>query len=368
MRGRFVTAKPRVPRDRTFWQRIRAKWFIRDLLLVCLIALSVFFVVSQALWFLAARDIEDRVLVDIPEGASVKRIAGILEENGLTKDASRFVLATRLLGQSQSLQAGTYEFGPEVSELGVLLALKYGQVAGRHVTIPEGYRASQIANLLEGSLGIDAGDFTELVHEPELMVELGVSAPSLEGYLFPETYRFRLDTTARDAVVRMVSACKDVFDERRMAAADSLDMSVLEVLTLASIIESEAMYDRERDHISAVYHNRLNNGWRLEADPTVRYATGNYRRKLYYGDLDADSPYNTYRHAGLPPGPICSPGLASIDAALHPRPGAQDFFFVSNGDGTHTFSRTFQEHIRARDNARLGSGDREFSLDSGGNE
>lgn len=359
-----MTPARRIPRNLSLWRRIRGKWFARDLILVSLIALVVFFGLTQALWLLSTRDIGRRVLIEIPPGASVKRIAELLESEGITRDASKFVLAVRISRQSHNLQAGTYEFGPEVSELDVLLSLRYGEVAGRHVTIPEGYRASQIAALLEGKLGLDAAEFMRLVHDPDLMVELGISAPSLEGFLFPDTYRFHIDSTERAAIVRMVEAAKQVFDERRTALAESLGMSTLEILTLASIIEAEAMLDSERAHISAVYHNRLEHGWRLEADPTVRYAMGNYRRKLYYGDLDFDSPYNTYRRSGLPPGPICSPGLSSIDAALSPLVGSSDFFFVSNGDGTHTFSRTFEEHIRARNRAQRGASDGEFSLDS----
>ena len=129
------------------------------------------------------------------------------------------------------------------------------------------------------------------------------------------------------------------------------------------------MFDRERRRISAVFHNRLRHGWRLEADPTVRYALGNYRRKLYYKDLDVDSPYNTYRYAGLPPGPVCSPGKASIRAALNPLPESEEFFFVANGDGTHTFSKTFSEHVKAKVRVRAPREpeDEGFSLDTDGN-
>ncbi len=369
MRGKFVQATPRKPRNRSLWSRIRAKWFVRDLVVVTVIALAVFWVLTQAFLFLAARELDERVLVEIPEGASVRRIARILESKGLVRDPDKFVLATRILGQTHNLQAGTYEFGPEFSELELVLALKYGEVAGRHVTVPEGYRASQIAALLEKTLDIDPAEFMGLVYDTGLMSELGVSAPSLEGYLHPDTYRFRIGTTARAVIVRMVGETKCVFDLQRMARAESMNMSVLEVLTLASIVESEAMLDHERSRIAAVYLNRLEHGWRLEADPTVRYALGNYRRKLYYSDLDADSPYNTYRTTGLPPGPICSPGVASIDAVLNPRPDTHDFFFVANGDGTHTFSRTFDEHIRARDRAAMPPEQPtagEFSLDTAG--
>jgi UPF0755 protein len=345
---------------------MRGKWFVRDLILVVAVALFTFGVFTQAFWFLSVRDIDERVLVDIPEGASVRRIAALLHREGLVRDPAKFVLAAQFLRLTKDLQAGTYEFGPEFSELEVLLALRYGDVAGRTVTVPEGYRASQIARLMEDKLEIDPEEFIRLVHDATLVGELGVSAPSLEGYLRPETYRFRLGTTAREAIVRMVGEAKRVFDARRSARADSMGMTIHEVLTLASIVEAEAMLDSERPRIAAVYHNRLAHDWRLEADPTVRYALGNYRRRVYYGDLDVDSPYNTYRNTGLPPGPICSPGIASVDAVLYPLRDTKEFFFVSNGDGTHTFSRTFAEHVRARDAASRDQEhvEREFRLDT----
>ncbi|HYW68064.1 MAG TPA: endolytic transglycosylase MltG, partial [bacterium] len=220
MKGKFVTATPREPRNRSIMSRIRAKWFVRDLVLVSAIALVVFGALTQVFWFLAVRELDERVLVEIPEGASVRRIAVILEKHGLVRDPAKFVVATRILRQTHNLQAGTYEFGPELSELDVLLALKYGEVAGRHLTIPEGYRASQIAALLDTTLDVDPAEFMELVHDPGLMAELDVSAPSLEGFLHPDTYRFRIGTTAREAIVKMVAQTRTVFDDRRRARAD----------------------------------------------------------------------------------------------------------------------------------------------------
>jgi UPF0755 protein len=349
---------------------MRGKWFVRDLVLVVVVALFAFGALTQAFWFLSVREIDERVLVDIPEGASVRRIAAMLHREGLVRDPAKFVLAAQLLRLTTDLQAGTYEFGPEFSELEVLLALRYGDVAGRVVTVPEGYRASQIGGVLEDKLAIDPEEFMRLVHDGALMSELGVSAPSLEGYLHPDTYRFRLGTSPREAIVRMIAETRRVFNGRRAARAESIGMTILEVLTLASIVEAEAMLDSERARIAAVYHNRLEHGWKLEADPTVRYALGSYRRKVYYGDLDVESPYNTYRNTGLPPGPICSPGLASIDASLYPLQNTGEFFFVSNGDGTHSFSRTFDEHIRARNAVSGGQDDveAEFPLDTGWSE
>ncbi len=344
-------------------------WFLRDVVIVVFMALVVFVAFTQMAWFTIKHDIGHRELVVIDEGSTLRQIATDLKQHGVIRSATKFTLAVRLLRLTESLQAGTYEFGPRVSELDVLMALRYGEVAGRRVTIPEGYRASQVAALLESVLDIDSGEFMELVHDPDVMNQLGVSAPSLEGYLHPDTYNLRLDTSAREAINIMVGETMRFMDARLVARADSLSMTVHEVLTLASIVEAEALYNSERPRISAVYHNRLKAGWKLEADPTVRYALGTFRRRLYYKDLDVDSPYNTYRYAGLPPGPICNPGNASIMATLYPAKDCDDFFFVANGDGTHTFSRTFAEHVKAKERARAQRrGDKGgFSLDTNGN-
>ncbi|MCD4690862.1 endolytic transglycosylase MltG, partial [bacterium] len=266
---------------------------------------------------------------------------------------------------------GAYEFGPRYSELELLLALSHGEVATRRVTIPEGYRIEQIAVLLEGAVELDAVEFVRLAYDPEVVARLGFHAPSLEGYLFPDTYRVELAMGEMDAIEMMTWETHRLMDEHA-ARAESLCLSMHEVLKLASIIEAEALFDRERPRIAAVYHNRLDAGRRLEADPTVRYAKRVYHRKLYYSDLRFDSPYNTYRHSGLPPGPIGSPGAASIRAALHPLSGSDEFFFVANGDGTHSFSRTFSEHVQARERIsaerRAATEHAEFSLDDGGSE
>ncbi|MBD3366771.1 MAG: endolytic transglycosylase MltG [Candidatus Eisenbacteria bacterium] len=323
-------------------------WFLKELIIVAIVGGLLLGAFAGTLALVSLRDLGGRVMVEVPEGASLRQTARSLHEQGIVGHPALFALVGRALGYADEIQAGTYEFGPSTSDLRVLLAVRHGDVAGRTVTVPEGFRAAQIAALMESSLGIDRAEFTDHVHDPELITELGITAPSLEGYLHPDTYRFNVDAAALDIIRRMVEETHEFLDDRRLARADSLDMSVREVLTLASIIEAEALYDLERPRISAVYHNRLERGWRLEADPTVRYAIGRFRRRLYYGDLDVDSPYNTYRNKGLPPGPICSPGKASIDAALYPIEGSDEFFFVADRDGTHRFSRTFEEHVLAR--------------------
>jgi UPF0755 protein len=359
--GRRGAAEAARSRKRSRWAQLA-----HDLAVVCVTTLVVFGALMQMLSFLTTREIGERVMVEIPPGAGLREIAGILKDAGLVDDTTKFVMAARVLRFSGSLQAGSYEFGPEFSELEVLLALKYGEVAARHITIPEGYRAAEIAALLEGVLGIKAEEFMSLVSDQEFMAELGVLAPSLEGYLHPDTYSVRLGMTAADVARMMVAQTNTILNERRAARAESLGMTELDVLTLASIIEAEAAVEGERSRISAVYHNRLREGWKLEADPTVRYAIGNFDRTLSFNNLEVDSPYNTYRHAGFPPGPICNPGVASIDAALRPERGCEDFFFVSNGDGTHTFSKTFAEHTEAIHRIAREREQREFSLDTGG--
>jgi UPF0755 protein len=352
-------------------QNRRKGWFVRDLIILSFVALALFLVLVQGLAFLRTREIDRRILVQIPEGSAFGEIAGVLENAGLVHDMRRFRLAARALDMDEKLQAGAYEFGPRYSELELLLALSQGEVATRRVTIPEGYRIEQIAVLLEGAVGLDAAEFVRLANDPEVVARLRFYAPSLEGYLYPDTYRVELNMLEMAAIEMMTWETSRIF-ERNAAHAESLGMSMHDVLTLASIIEAEALFDRERPRISAVYHNRLDTGHRLEADPTVRYAKGIYHRKLYYSDLRFESPYNTYRHSGLPPGPIGSPGIASIRAALYPISGSDEFFFVANGDGTHTFTRTFSEHVRARERITAARhaepAGPEFSLDDGGAE
>ncbi len=352
-------------------QKRRKGWFLRDLLILSIVAIALFFSLVQGLAFLRTREIERRILVQIPEGAAFGEIAGVFEKSGLLHNRRRFQLAARVLGMDDKLQAGAYEFGPRYSELELLLALSQGEVATRRVTIPEGYRIEQIAVLLEGAVGLDAEEFVRLANDPEVVALFGFYAPSLEGYLYPDTYRVELDMEEMAAIEMMTWETRNIFD-RYAPRAESIGMSMHEVLTLASIVEAEALFDHERPRISAVYHNRLDAGQRLEADPTVRYAKGIYHRKLYYSDLRFESPYNTYRQSGLPPGPIGSPGIASIRAALYPVSGSNEFFFVANGDGTHTFTRTFSEHVQARERISVGGhaapAEPDFSLDDGRSE
>jgi UPF0755 protein len=234
-----------------------------------------------------------------------------------------------------------------------------GDVLATDVTVPEGYTVWDIAGAFVAA-NIDSVSLLAALKDGVALANRRIEAPSLEGYLFPDTYRVRWGATAEQVTAMMLARLDEVFDAGLVQRALDVGMTPHEVLTLASIIEAESRMPAERPLVSAVYHNRLQRNMRLEADPTVAYAMGGYKGRLLYADLEIDSPYNTYRRRGLPPGPICSPGEASIRAALYPDSTADVLYFVARGDGSHIFSRTLQEHNAAiqkvRNERRSGPG------------
>ncbi|HEX2780978.1 MAG TPA: endolytic transglycosylase MltG, partial [Gemmatimonadaceae bacterium] len=216
----------------------------------------------------------------------------------------------------------------------------------RTVTIPEGFAISDIAPLLARSLGVEEDSVLAAARDSTLRERLDVPTPTLEGYLFPDTYSFADGTTARSAVQTMVRRFEQVWDPAWNDRLQAMALSRHDIVTLASIVEKEAKLDAERPVIAAVYLNRLRTGMRLQADPTVQYARGEHATRLYYKDLRVDSPYNTYEHAGLPPGPIASPGKASLVAALFPA-SVSYRYFVAHPDGHHEFNVDYRAHERA---------------------
>lgn len=294
---------------------------------------------------------ETPVRITVGEGASFAAVLDDLRRHGLVGRAWTFEFFARVLGHDRRIKRGTYEFRPGTAPVDVLRALVRGDVLSVRITLPEGYTSWQVAGALRPA-GVDSIAMLAAIRDPELIAALRVPVPTLEGYLFPDTYLVPYGSTARDVVGQMLhrlAAAWTPADERR---AGELAMTRHGVLTLASIIEAEARVAEERPRVAAVYHNRLARGMRLEADPTVAYAMGGFRGRLYYKDLRIDSPYNTYRNAGLPPGPICSPGALSIRAALHPAPDERALYFVARGDGGHVFSETLREHNAAVQEAR----------------
>ncbi len=289
--------------------------------------------------------------VTIKTGMSVAEIAGLLHREGIIRSPRLLRTLSVLNGTSRRLTAGVHRFHGGMTAWQVLLELEVPRDVTRDVTIPEGLRREQIARLLAESLELDEGELLALTSDAALCRELGVEAKTLEGYLFPETYKFSLAMTERQVVELMVNHFFGILGPRTRKRARDAGMSVHEVVTLASIIEGEAVLDHERPLISAVYHNRLQKRMRLQADPTVQYAIPDGPRRLFNRDYKIDSPYNTYRHYGLPPGPILSPGEASIRAAIEPA-DVSYLYFVAQGDGSHIFSRTMQEHEAAKRKTR----------------
>ena len=289
-----------------------------------------------------------RVEVKIPPGMTLHQVQDILVEKGLLDRPNLFRWVAWISGKENKLKTGRYLIRHGESVSSILGKLSRGEVDYSRVVIPEGVMLHEVASLLAERADVDSTAFHDLAQDPAFVRELGFDGPSLEGYLFPDTYLFDWPITAREAAQRMVHRFREIYDREVAQIVDSTSLSLSAVVTLASIIQAEAVWDSEMPHISAVYHNRLDKGWRLEADPTVAYALGGVRRRLYYRDLRVDSPYNTYRRKGLPPGPICSPGKTALLAAVSPLDGCMDLYFVANGGGRHHFSKTLAEHLEVQ--------------------
>jgi UPF0755 protein len=290
----------------------------------------------------------DEQFVEIPSGAGTSTIGNLLVSNGIVRDRVLFRLALWRSGRARHLQAGEYRFDRAMTPSEVLEKIARGDVYVIHVTFPEGLTIRDMANIF-ASAGLGAAtDFVQAASDASLIRELDRDARTLEGYLFPETYSVPRRTDAAALVRMMVSRFDRVFTPEMRQAAERQGLSVHDVVTVASLVEKETARPEERPLVAAVCRNRLRIGMALQSDPTVIYAleqrgqfTGNLRRD----DLLFDSPYNTYRYAGLPPGPIASPGKASVEASLHPADVGY-LYFVSRNDGTHEFARTLAEHDR----------------------
>lgn len=291
---------------------------------------------------------EPAARVTIPDGASMRVAADSLERSGVIGSPRMFRLYAQLRGGDRGIRAGIYMLRPDASWESVLDALRSGRGVVNVVTVPEGYTLRQTEALLGAKLGVAAESVRAVARDSALRQRLQVPRPDLEGYLFPDTYFFSPGTTARAAVQAMVRRFEQRWKPEWTARLDTLRLTRHSVLTLASIVEREAKLPQERPVIAAVYWNRLRRGMRLEADPTVQYALPEYQSRLLYRHLDINSPYNTYRHAGLPPGPIGAPGVASIEATLYPA-NVPYLYFVAYPDGHHEFRTRLQEHqIAAR--------------------
>ncbi len=288
----------------------------------------------------------DRIIT-VSKGDPFRQIEDTLVTSGVVRNRLLFNLAGRILGSTRKMQIGRYRFRSGMSNSRILEDLEFGKsVELVTIVVPEGFRARRVAALFGRNLGLDTALFMGLVHDTTFIRKVGLDAPTLEGYLLPSTYKFYWQESEETVLATMAGAFTVFFDDSLRAAARHRGMSVHQVQTLASIIEAETSIDSERTRISGVYSNRLRKKMRLQADPTVQYILEDGPRRLNYSDLQRQSPYNTYRNSGLPPGPINNPGKASILAAVRPERHGY-YFFVANGEGGHSFSRTYAEHLRA---------------------
>lgn len=250
-----------------------------------------------------------------------------------------------LAGLDRHIIPGRYDFGRRLSNYAVMKKLWRGDIAILGLTIPEGYTLRQIGNLLSTQCGTDIRVFDSLVRDSLFLSSLGVSTGFAEGYLFPETYRFQWGITAAEAIGAMVRQTFVCIDSARLARAGELGYSLHDLLTMASIVESEASALDEYPLIASVYRNRYVSRMKLQADPTVIYGMGGLDRSLLIKDYQFPSRYNTYLYRGLPPTPICSPGLAAMEATLDP--AETDYlYFVADGSGRHIFNKTYREHLQ----------------------
>ena len=299
----------------------------------------------------------DSVNILIEPGDSMARVVGKMNRANLIRGGTSFLLLSKVLGQDKRIQTGRYDFQKGMTLYSIFRKLTHGEMTLRQVTIPEGLTIREIAGILGRGLEIDSAKFVGLATDRKFAESLGIPADNLEGCLFPDTYRFSWEITPDQAIEILVKQFQRTFDDSLRMRAETIGLSVAKVMTLASMIEAEARDGQERNLISAVYHNRLKLGMLLQCDPTVAYALPDLDRPLLLKDLEVDSPYNTYKHAGLPPGPICNPGKASILAALYPA-DVDYLYFVARGDGTHVFSTTLNQHNNARLKIRQAGGSR----------
>jgi UPF0755 protein len=323
--------------------RPKLKWVIG----IGIIILSFFLAAIYQLCIPISPGSSQEKVVDITKGMDAAQIAGLLKESGIIRGKWGFRVLAKLKRAENRLKAGEYNLSPSMNLIRVLGILEQGRVLERSFTIPEGYTTSQIARVLAELGLVDEERFLKLTYDQKFISELRIRATSLEGYLFNGTYCISKGSKEEEIIELMVGQFNKTITQNYRKRAAELGFTIHKIVTLASIIEKETSAPAERSLVSAVFHNRLKRGIPLQSDPTVIYALGkDFDGNLSKKDLMTESPYNTYLYPGLPPGPIANPGRAAIHAALYPAE-VDYLYFVSKNDGTHKFSTTHQEHIRA---------------------
>lgn len=286
------------------------------------------------------------VEVRVEPGDSLATVARKLRDQKLILNEKVFSLWARFAGVEKKIHRGLYRFDSALPAREILERMVMGKGVIQSITIPEGFSVKEIAELLGKMQIADGEKFLAQAADPELLAGLGLEVKGLEGYLFPDTYHFTPSTPEKNIVLAMAEQFRKAIQPLMARSNEGLRATLHEIVTLASIIEKETGVESERPLVSAVFHNRLKRQMPLQSDPTVIYGLKDFSGNLTRKDLRDPSPYNTYRIPGLPPGPICNPGLSSIHAALHPA-DVPYLYFVSRNDGTHLFSETLADHNRA---------------------
>lgn len=326
---------------------------MKKLLIPLLIIFTVLIAFGSISFFSAFKPVsqsEEIFTVDIKEGSSTSAIALTLKEKGLIKNPAVFKLFSRIKGYDNTYQAGVYSLSPSMNMQKMMEIIANGNTSTVKVTIPEGFTLTQIAEKFEalGFFSVD-GFFYEIEtgsFDYPFMKYLPEGKNRLEGFLYPETYFMYENATAHDCIDKMLSHFNSLCTEEHYKKAEELNLNILEAVTVASLIQRETMVSTEGPKVASVIYNRLKIGQALGIDATIQYALPEHKDRLTYDDLKVESPYNTYKNKGLPPGPICSPSIDALNAALNPADTDYYYYVLSpNKDGSHNFSESYEEFL-----------------------
>jgi len=319
--------------------------FLTEIIMISVLSSMLFYYGIVLLW--PQLNSENSTKISISKGSTLIDVSNQLFDQRIIKNKKSFILAVKTLGYEKDLPAGKFLIEEATTNYCIIKKIVNSVALSKKMTILEGWSVNDIALELESKFNIKKDSFLKAVKSRRLLRNWKIDSNSFEGYLFPDTYLLPEDASPEDVINKMVFEYNNNITPEMRTRMAEINLSENEVLTLASIIEGEAIFDSERPRISGVYHNRLKKRMRLQADPTIQYIIEDSPRRLLNKDLKIESPYNTYLNYGLPPGPINNPGIESIKAALYPE-DVDFLFFVARGDGYHTFTRTEKEHNKAK--------------------
>ena len=319
--------------------------FLTEIIMISVLSSMLFYYGIVLLW--PQLNSENSTKISISKGSTLIDVSNQLFDQRIIKNKKSFILAVKTLGYEKDLPAGKFLIEEATTNYCIIKKIVNSVALSKKITILEGWSVNDIGLELESKFNIKKDSFLKAVKSRRLLRNWKIDSNSFEGYLFPDTYLLPEDASPEDVINKMVFEYNNNITPVMRTRMAEINLSENEVLTLASIIEGEAIFDSERPRISGVYHNRLKKRMRLQADPTIQYIIEDSPRRLLNKDLKIESPYNTYLNYGLPPGPINNPGIESIKAALYPE-DVDFLFFVARGDGYHTFTRTEKEHNEAK--------------------